>query len=88
MPVVLETTASPTADQLTATITNGSGTGFSLTGATVPSPIAGGRSYEGLDVVANTATPGSFSDTVTLATTDVNQTGYAAAISPARITLR
>jgi hypothetical protein len=82
---VINAAMSP-ADSLGGTFTPPTGSGFTITGDNVPSPLGAGQSYQGLYVSVNNFTTGANTMTLTFDPTDVNDSGYSAALAP--ITLK
>jgi hypothetical protein len=70
------------ADNLFGTFTPPTGTGFIITGNNLPSPLGPGQNYQGLYVSVNTAVTGSNTMSMTFDPTDVNDSGYSAALAP------
>ncbi|WP_210254935.1 VWD domain-containing protein, partial [Methylocapsa sp. S129] len=80
--------ATAPADELGGTISaGGTGSGFILTGGGALSPIAAGEDYANLHAVVDTSTVGQNSETITLLPTDVNASGYSAALSNLTLTI-
>ena len=79
--------ASAPADGLTGAVTATSGSGFTLSGGTIPSPIAAGQSYDGLSISPNTSAAGSYSETFTFDPIDGNASGYSNALAPITLTV-
>ena len=70
------------ADQLGGTFTSPSGTGFTITGNSLPALLAAGDSYQGLYALVNTALLGSNTIALTFNPLDRNASGYAAPLAP------
>ena len=83
----IDNAADAPADQLSGSITATSGSGFTLSGGTIPSPIAAGQSYDGLSISPNTSAAGSYSETFTFDPVDGNASGYSSALTPITLTI-
>ncbi len=70
------------ADNLGGSFTAPTGTGFTITGNDLPSSLAPGENYQGLYVSVKTNATGSNAMTMTFDPTDVNDSGYSAALTP------
>jgi hypothetical protein len=70
------------ADNLAGTFTAPTGTGFFITGNSLSSPLAPEQSYQGLYVTVNASVTGTHTMTMTFDPSDVNDSGYSAALSP------
>ena len=79
--------AAPPADQLSGTFGAPSGTGFLISDDSLPSAIAAGGQYDGLEVATLTASAGTNTETLTFKPSDVNESGYVAALSPITLTV-
>ena len=67
-------------DSLGGTFTPPTGTGFIVTGNNIPHPIKPGQNYQGLYVSLNNFAYGANTMIMQLAPTDVNDSGYSAAL--------
>jgi hypothetical protein len=68
--LALVNAAAAPADSFDGTFSTPTGSGFTLTGATLSAAIAAGQSQGGITFTADTSTPGSHSETVTFAPRD------------------
>ena len=75
------------ADNLAGNVLDSGSSGFSDFGLGPLPIIAGGGSYQGVSISANTDDPGSYSDTLTLTPTDENVSFYAAALTDQTVTI-
>ena len=97
--IALDTTVSPIqfaianatvapADSLASSISLTSGNGFYLYGTTLPSAIAAGSAYQGLEITPSTTTVGTNSEVLTLTSEDTNVTGYTGSLSNITLTIK
>jgi hypothetical protein len=75
----LANTAAAPADSFDGMFSTPSGSGFTITGASLPQPVAAGGSYAGLSFTATTGAPGTYSETITFAPRDATAIPAAAA---------
>jgi hypothetical protein len=75
------------ADNLAGTLADLQLPAFIMQGSITLTPLSPGSSYQGLQVVVNTATLGAGADTITYLPTDENETGYSATLAAQSITL-
>jgi hypothetical protein len=68
--LALVNAAAAPADSFDGTFSTPTGSGFTLTGATLSAAIAAGQSQGGITFTADTSTPGSHSETITFAPRD------------------
>jgi von Willebrand factor type D domain len=90
----IENTATAPADQLTGTFSVASVAGYVVSGASIPSPIDAGQSYDGLTVQLNTGLlantsikVGANSETITFNPVDTNPSGFSAPLPPITLTI-
>ena len=79
--------AAPGADSLSSEISGITGTSFQVSGAQPPAAIAAGSAYQDLYLQPETSTLGAQSESLTLTSTDVNDTGYSAALPDMTLTV-
>ncbi len=79
--------ATPVADELSGTFSPPTGTGFVVTGDDLPGAIVAGGQYDGLYVSPLTATAGENTETLVFKASDVNDSGFVAALSPITLTI-
>jgi hypothetical protein len=80
--IALDNMATPPADSLDGSFTTPLGSGFGVTGASLPGPIAAGDSYTGLQFTVNTAALGPNTMTLDFDPTDINDSGYSKSLAP------
>ncbi len=83
----VENVASVVADLLEGSFTSSGTSPISLSGFSAFSGVTAGSAQDGLDVMLNTGTAGSFAQQVTLDPTGYNASGYSGALAPEAITI-
>jgi hypothetical protein len=61
-------------DALSGTFQTADAPGFTVTGDTLPGPLSGGQSYDGLEITADATTVGAHTETITFAARDQSDT--------------
>jgi hypothetical protein len=79
--------AMPGADNLSSQISGITGTGFAVFGTQLPATIAAGNAFQGLYFQPETSAPGAQTETLTLTSKNVNDTGYSAALPDITLTV-
>ena len=79
--------AAAPADALTGTFGVPTGSGFLVSGNSLPGAIAAGAQYGGLYITAQSATAGQNTETLIFNPADVNSSGYDQALSPITLTI-
>ena len=77
--------ATAPADNLSGTFTPPTGQGFVVTGDNLPTQLGAGEVYQGLYTSVNTADLGANAMSLTFNPTDVNDSGYSAALAPIKL---
>jgi hypothetical protein len=83
----VDNAATAPADDLRSEISSYSGAGFEVSGSQPPGTIAAGSGYQDLYIQPETGTLGAQSETLTLASQDVNDTGYVADLPDLTLTV-
>ncbi len=79
--------ATAPSDLLSGTIDVAPVEGFTVTGTTLPAPLNGGDSYQGLNVTVNSIKFGPNSETITFSPVDSNITGFSKDLAPITLTI-
>jgi len=79
--------ATPPADELSGTFGAPSGTGFLVTGDSLPGAIIAGEQFDGLYVAPQTSTAGTNTETLVFTPKDVNASGFGALLAPITLTI-
>ncbi|MBV8778350.1 MAG: choice-of-anchor D domain-containing protein, partial [Alphaproteobacteria bacterium] len=80
--------AAAPADDLSGTFTPPLGSGFLVSGNSLPGAIPAGQNYAGLQITGQTQTPGSHTETFSFTAADVNDSGYDAPLPGGNFTLK
>ena len=83
----IQNAATAPSDQLTGTFAIPSIAGFTVSGATVPSPIFAGQSYNGLTVNVDQNKFGANEQKITFNPIDTNPSGFSAPLAPITLTI-
>jgi hypothetical protein len=78
--------ASAPADSLSGTFSE-SGVGFAVSGSSLPTAVAAGQSYNGLQVTMETGVLGANQETITFNPEDTNASGYSASLPTLTLTI-
>ncbi len=76
-----------TADSLSSEVTGVAGTGFQVSGTEPAAAIGAGSVYQNLYVTPQTTSLGTYSESLTVISDDVNNTGYAASLPSMVLTI-
>jgi RHS repeat-associated protein len=80
--------ASPPADRLMSDFSGETGSGFAISGVVPTGEIAAGSAYENLSFQPDPSTLGTHSESVTVTSTDSNDTGYSTALPDMTLTVK
>ncbi len=83
----LSNAATAPADELGGTFSPPSGSGFIIVGNNLASPLIAGDMYQGLYAIGQTSKTGTYAETLTFSPTDINASGYSAALPVMTLTV-